>query len=280
MTDAVKRRARYERVTATDTDRLPVCTSRWVTHGDLRYHYRVAEPSGGGVPLVLVHGLGVSGAYWGRIMPLLAARRPVYAIDLPGFGRTTHPRVVLDSSGQARALADWLGALGLPRVHVMGHSAGGQAAVALAAAHPERVERLILVASTIGRDSPKFLPHLPELLHDLLHERPSLLPILVADGLRAGPWYILRTDTAITRDETLATVARVTAPLLVMRGARDTIVSDAETRQLLRAAPHAVYVAIPRAPHVAQWSHPVAVAAVVNPFLDDADAAAIAPVGR
>ena len=229
---------------------------------------------------MLVHGLGVSGAYWGRIMPLLAVRRSVYAVDLPGFGRTTHPRAVLDSIGQGRALGDWLGALGLPRVHVMGHSAGGQAAIALAAAHPERVDRLILVASTIGRDSPKFLPHLPSLLYDLLRERPSLLPVLVADGLRAGPWYILRTDTAITRDETLETVARVTAPLLVIRGARDTIVSDGETQQLLRAAPHAAYVAIPRAPHVAQWSHPAAVAAVVDTFLNDADAAPTAPVGR
>jgi 2-hydroxy-6-oxonona-2,4-dienedioate hydrolase len=255
--------------------------SRWLACGGVRYHYQVAGPAdGSSVPLVLVHGLGVSGAYWGRILPLLAARRPVYAVDLPGFGRTSHPHAVLDSIGQARALGDWLGALGLSRVHVMGHSAGGQAAVAFADRYPERVDRLILVASTIGRASPKFLPHLPELLHDLFHERPSLLPILVADGLRAGPWYILRTDTAITRDETLEAVARVTAPLLVVRGARDTIVSDEETQQLLRAAPHAAYVSILRAPHVVQWSHPEALAAVVHTFLDDAEPASTVPVGR
>lgn len=249
---------------------LSPLTDRWITCGGLRYHYRIAGPAGGdGMPLVLVHGLGVSGAYWGRVQPLLAARRPIYAVDLPGFGRTTHPRAVLDIAGQARALRDWLSAIGLPRVYLMGHSAGGQVAAAFADAYPGRVARLILVASTIGRGSPKLLPHLPGLLHDLLRERPSLLPVLIADGLRAGPRHILRTDAAITGDDTLATVARLTIPLLVIRGTRDTIVSDAETQQLLRVAPHASYVAIPRAPHVVQWSDPPAVAAAVAAFLGD-----------
>ncbi len=248
---------------------LSALTDHWVTCSGLRYHYRVAGPAGGGMPLVLVHGLGVSGAYWGRVQPLLAARRSVYAVDLPGFGRTTHPHTVLDIAGQAQALGDWLAAVGLSQVHLLGHSAGGQVAIAFADAYPERVARLILIASTIGRGSPKLLPHLPGLLHDLLREGPSLLPILIADGLRAGPRHILRTDAAITGDDTLATVARLTIPLLVIRGTRDTIVSDAETQQLLRAAPHASYIAIPRAPHVVQWSDPHAIAAAVDAFLGD-----------
>jgi 2-hydroxy-6-oxonona-2,4-dienedioate hydrolase len=261
---------------------MPAVVDRRLIADGIRYRYRVAAPAGGGgIPLVLVHGLGVSSVYWRRVQPLLAARRPVYAVDLPGFGRTTRPaRAVLDTAGQARALADWLVALGLPRVHLMGHSAGGQVAVAFADRYPERVARLVLVASTIGRDSPQFLPHLPHLLHDLLRERTSLLPVLIADGMRAGPWYILRTDAAITRDATLATVARVAAPLLVMRGTRDTIVSALETQRLLRAAPHASYVAIAGAPHVPQWSHPEAVAAAVNLFLDTADIPLTPPVGR
>jgi 2-hydroxy-6-oxonona-2,4-dienedioate hydrolase len=281
LSDAVEQRERSAIGAAARTDCLPAPIDRWLTCGGIRYHYRVAESAGTcGAPLVLVHGLGVSSAYWRRVQPLLAARRPVYAVDLPGFGRTTRPPAVLDSIGQAQALADWLAALGLPRVHLMGHSAGGQVAASFAAAHPERVAGLILAASTIGRDSPKFLPHLPHLLRDLLRERPSLLPVLVADGLRAGPWFILRTDAAIIQDETLAAVSRVTAPLLVMRGTRDCIISAGETRRLLDAAPHASSVIIPGAAHVPQWSHPQAVAAAVNAFLDDTAAAFTAPDGR
>lgn len=280
LIDAVGRRERGVEGAAR-IDSLPALIDHWLPCGGIRYHYRVAAPVGdAGTPLVLVHGLGVSSAYWRRVQPLLAARRPVYAVDLPGFGRTTHPRAVLDSIGQAQALADWLAALGLPRVHLMGHSAGGQVVAAFAAAHPERVAGLILAASTIGRDSPKFLPHLPHLLRDLLRERPSLLPVLVADGLRAGPWFILRTDAAIIQDETPATVSRLSAPLLVMRGTRDCIISDGEAQRMLDAAPHASSVVIPGAAHVPQWSHPHAVAAAVAPFLDDTDAAFTTPDGR
>lgn len=236
--------------------------------GGIRYHYWRSGPEHAeATPLVLVHGLGVSGAYWARVQPLLAAHRPVYVVDLPGFGRTSRPTAILDSDGLAGALGDWLAALGLPRVHLLGHSAGGQVVAAFARRYPARVGRLILLASTIGRRSPKLLPHLPGLLHDLLHEQPSLLPVLVQDGLRAGPLRILRTDAAIIADDTLATLAGLTMPMLVMRGANDTIVSAWETAQILRAAPHAAFVVIPGAPHVPQWSDPRAVAAAVHAFL-------------
>ena len=50
--------------------------SRWITHGAIRYHYRVAGSDESGTPLVLVHGPAVSSAYWRRIQPLLAPPRP------------------------------------------------------------------------------------------------------------------------------------------------------------------------------------------------------------
>ena len=246
-------------------------TAYRVARDGQRYYYRAASrPGGGRTPLVLVHGLGVSGAYWSRILSLLATHRPVYAVDLPGFGRTARPLVALDVAGLARALAEWLTALDVPQAHLMGHSAGGQVAAAFADAYPERAARLVLLASTIGTHSPPLLRHLPGLLRDLVREGPSLLPVLVADGLRAGPRHILCTDAAIVADDMLGTVGRLAAPLLVIRGTRDTIVSEAETGLLLRAAPHASSVAIPGAAHVAQWSHPADVAAAVAAFLEDA----------
>jgi pimeloyl-ACP methyl ester carboxylesterase len=255
---------------ATHENQPLLVTSRWATVGGLRYHYRVANASDGeSIPLVLIHGLGVSSAYWSRILPLLAEHRPVYAVDLPGFGRTSHPRATLDIAGQAQALAHWLNALGLHRPHLIGHSAGGQVVAAFAATFAERVARLVLIAPTIGRDTPKLLAHLPGLLHDLIREGPSLLPVLIMDGLRAGPLHILRTDEAITKDNTLATVAKLATPMLVLRGTRDTIVSDTEIEQLLRAAPNSAFITIPGAPHVPQWSHPAAVAGMIEAFLSD-----------
>ncbi|MDP9372244.1 MAG: alpha/beta fold hydrolase, partial [Chloroflexota bacterium] len=247
----------------------PRVTRRWVRVGNLRHHFRVAGPAGGvGAPLVLVHGVGVSGAYWARVQPLLAARRPVYAPDLPGFGHSAKPAAVLDSAGLAGAIRDWLDALSLARVHLLGHSLAAQVVAEFARAHPERVARLVLAAPTIGKRGPKLLRRTLDLLRDIPREDPTLLPVVCPAYLRAGPRRIWRTDLLTNDDDTVATVAALRRPLLIVRGSRDCVVDRAVVQQLLDAAPRACAVEIPGAAHGLHWSHPRALARVVNAFLD------------
>ena len=166
----------------------PVVTRCWVEVGGLRCHFRVAGAGGGGAtPLVLVHGVGVSSAYWARVQPLLAGRRPVYAVDLPGFGHSAKPRGILDSAGLAGALRDWLAALGLARVHLLGHSLAGQIVAEFARAHPARAGRVVPAAPTIGRRGPNLALRLLDLLRDIPREDPTLLPVVIPAYLRAGP---------------------------------------------------------------------------------------------
>lgn len=81
--------------------------ARWIAHGAIRYHYRVGGDDARGTPLVLVHGLGVSSAYWRRIQPLLADDRRVYALDLPGFGRTTRAARSTSAPWRAPSATGW-----------------------------------------------------------------------------------------------------------------------------------------------------------------------------
>lgn len=244
---------------------------RWITVGNFRYHYRVASPAQPtGPPLILVHGLGVSSAYWRRVQPLLARTRAVYAPDLPGFGGTTRPDTILDSEELARALGDWLSALGLSRVHLLGHSLGGQVAATLAHRRPEMVARLILVGSTIGARGAPSPKQTIGLLRDAARESPSLLPRILRDYLRAGPRRVIGTDRRTDADDTIAAIARLRMPVLVIRGSRDAVVSANETRAILDAAPDARYREIPDAPHALQWSHAQELASIVEAFLDTA----------
>ena len=104
----------------------------------------VSHVAGDGPPLILLHGLAASWAWWRRNIPALSASYRVTAVDLPGFGGT-HPdaRFVLDEApGQ---VVDLMADVGIDRAHVIGHSMGGVVAGGIAADHPERVDRLVLV---------------------------------------------------------------------------------------------------------------------------------------
>jgi len=245
---------------------------RWLTIAGLRHFHRLAgEERAGTLPLVLLHGLGVSSAYWARVLPLLAARRRVYAPDLPGFGQTDDPPYVPDSAAMARAMIAWLDRLGLGRVHLLAHSQGAQIASELADKWPERVASLVLAGVTLGKHDPT-LPRLAlRLLRDLPREWPSLLPVVGRGYLRAGPWRMVATNHVFNHEDSVAIVARLRVPILLVRGARDPVMTARSLHALHQAAPHARTLTIPGAAHALHWSHPRTLASYVNSFLADVE---------
>ncbi len=103
-----------------------------------------ATVTGSGPRVVLVHGFTQTSASWADIAAELAADHEVVAVDLPGHG----------GSGPALdlwATADELVATGGPATYV-GYSLGGRVALHAALAHPEAVQRLVLLGATAGID--------------------------------------------------------------------------------------------------------------------------------
>src|SRR2546425_1136982 len=107
----------------------------------LALHYLV---EGRGPAVVLVHGLGGFAASWRHNIPSLAARATVYAVDLPGFGRSGKPSAAYSLAYFARALHAFLDAVGVTQVSLVGHSLGAAVALTYALTRPARVERLAL----------------------------------------------------------------------------------------------------------------------------------------
>jgi 4,5:9,10-diseco-3-hydroxy-5,9,17-trioxoandrosta-1(10),2-diene-4-oate hydrolase len=139
-------------------------TSRTVEAGGLRLHYHEAELPGawtsgrrkdhgaetGSSTVVLLHGGGPGASAWsnfGPNLPVFAERFRSLMVDLPGYGGSAPP----PATGHyftvaADALAALLDQAGIDRVHLVGNSLGGGVATRFALNHPDRADRLVLMA--------------------------------------------------------------------------------------------------------------------------------------
>lgn len=87
---------------------------------------------GQGKKLLLIHGLGSSRATWSQVLPALAGRRDVIALDLPGHGASPAESDSDTFAGLMRSVEDWLAGEGLEGIDVAGSSLGGRMALELA----------------------------------------------------------------------------------------------------------------------------------------------------
>ena len=106
----------------------------------------VVREQGTGPPIVLIHGTPLDARAWDGLIPLLAPARHVVAYDLRGHGSAAGTPTATQEA-LAHDLSKLLDALAIERVHVLGHSFGGQVAQCFALAYPGRVVELTLVCT-------------------------------------------------------------------------------------------------------------------------------------
>jgi len=236
----------------------------------LRMHARVSEKWGaGGRPVVLVHGLVVSGRYMVPLMDELARSHVVYAPDLPGFGRSEGPPRALDMAGLADALAAWMRSVGLGGAALVGNSMGCQVIAWLALRHPELVEKVALQGPTMDPRARSMPRQAWRFLLDAPRERPSLTLIECVDLLRAGPARSLRTFRHALDDPVEERLPMVRVPALVVHGSRDRISPQSWAEEVARLLPEGQLVVLPGAAHAANHSAPKGFARAVRTFLAD-----------
>jgi pimeloyl-ACP methyl ester carboxylesterase len=103
---------------------------------------------GGGVPLLLIHGVGSSMATWGDVPERInAAGRRVVLVDLPGHGDSSRERGDYSLGSMASTLRDLLDELSIPVVNLVGHSLGGGIAMQFTYQFPDRVAAIVLESS-------------------------------------------------------------------------------------------------------------------------------------
>ncbi|QIN79213.1 alpha/beta fold hydrolase [Rubrobacter marinus] len=236
--------------------------------------YRV---SGGGPPVLLVHGWLSSGRVWERLANRLAQRFTVYSLDLSGFGESDKPISGYGVRYGSRLLYAFCAHFGLTRAAVVGHDLGGAMAVKLAADHPDVVGRLVLVATPADEDQmdlPTFLwlatlPVVGPLFYTLgrylrplrgLWMRPfvsdsgDLTEEAIDDAGMATPASVTKTLNVARRELSRGRLVRqagiIKVPVLVIVGEEDQIVDPQAASDWARALPTVEVVLVENAGHL------------------------------
>ncbi|MDT4955050.1 MAG: hypothetical protein QOJ02_3188 [Acidobacteriota bacterium] len=242
--------------------------SAWTKVGGLRLHSRISVNSAemNLPPLILVHGLGVSSRYMIPLAERLASHRRVYALDLPGFGRSGRPRRPLNITELADALADWMRETGLDGASLLANSIGCQVVVDLAIRRPELVGRIILVSPTVDRQARTVVRQFFRLLLDIPREPLRLPFIALLDYAQAGFGRAAQTFGYALQDLIEDKLPHVSQPTLVVRGERDPIVSQAWVEEVHGLLPESSLVVIAGAAHGVNYNSPEELARVVLDF--------------
>lgn len=226
---------------------------RITTSNDISGYMHVSGNADHKTNFILVHGIGVSSRYFMPLARELAAYGRVYAIDLPGFGKTKRPMTPLSISDYATFLHECIVQKNIKSPILVGHSMGSQIVIEYVARYHEDVSRLVLIGPVVNPAEKRALKQMVRLAQDGLHEPFRVNLMMVEDYLRCGPrWYfnVLPEMMNYPMEKRLEAVSSKT---LVVRGAHDVISSRTWTRKVVDSMQDAELLELPDSGHVAMY---------------------------
>jgi pimeloyl-ACP methyl ester carboxylesterase len=270
--------------------------------GGLKFHF--VDWDGEGPPLVMLHGLSGHARTWDHTARALSDQYHVLALDQRGHGDTEWaPEYGLRP--MAGDLLGFLDALNLSRVTLMGLSMGGLVSFVFAAAHPERIARMVImdigpeiapagsanVASSLAardvfgsedeafaqaraanpRPTDATLRH--RLVHNLRSQPDGTLTFRYDKELRSNP----RALFDHTPDQLWEAWRAVTCPVLLVRGAESDVLAAGTAERMVAENPNVSFVTVPDSGHSITLDNPEGLVEAVSPWLSATAAGQTAP---
>ena len=240
--------------------------------GGVRLHYaEQGEPDG--EPVILLHGYSDSWFSWSRVLPLFPASWRVYALDQRGHGESDRPLSGYAMRDLGADVLAFMDAKGIRRATVVGHSLGGFVAQQVAIQAPDRIERLVIVASgpdvrmvngvaeleaaVLGLADPVPVEFIREFQASTIHVPvpPEFYERVVAEStkLPARVWHALLKGMV---DATPADLSAARFPTLLLWGDKDAVFPRATQDDLQARIPGARLLVFPETGHAVHWERP------------------------
>jgi 4,5:9,10-diseco-3-hydroxy-5,9,17-trioxoandrosta-1(10),2-diene-4-oate hydrolase len=251
---------------------------------------------GKGDNILLIHGLGIGRRAWDEVIAEVAQSYSVYAVDLPGFGCSDMSDLPYSVPFYAELVNKFMHMLKLEPAGIAGISLGGAVAATLAAHHPDKVSKLVLIAPA-GLTPPQgefvkpsrfmdanfwLLTHNKDLFRQSMEEMffdkgkltPALLDEMWADmrspehrrAVLRNAQYLAKADPAFT--DMLESIA---APTLVVWGEEDHIISPIDAEKFSILIKYCDVVMLPKCGHAVTIERGELLADAMLSFLGEED---------
>jgi pimeloyl-ACP methyl ester carboxylesterase len=249
---------------------------------------------GCGFPLIFLHGWGGSSRYWLGTLAALQHQHDCIAPDLPGFGDTPPLAEPVTAERLARWVLDFADALGVEHFDLNGHSFCAGVAAYVAAAHPERVRRLVLTSFSTYRDERE--RKVVEQVHKLMalwmalrrpwmaeqpffyrnvarrffYQAPAddeLLKMSFREFLKMDRTVALTSAASAGSSQINLALSQVRAPTLLIAGRQDAIMPPAGTPHVASLIPDCRLVWLERCGHLPMIEYPAPYQQLVTAFL-------------
>ena len=258
-------------------------------------------------PMVLVHGFGASLEQWRSNLQIWGQQRPIYALDLLGFGHSQKSAMLLGAERWQQQVYDFWQALIDQPVILVGHSLGALVALTVTVRHPSMVEQLVLLTLPLARQelvagwldrfsrSVERLFATPLLLRPLfavvrrpgfiraaltsIYQRPErvdseLVELFTRPTLERGAartlCYLVKSRTQADFSESTAElIPQVSVPILLIWGSQDRVLPTTWAQQIVNSNPQITYREIDGAGHCLYDEVPENVDEVIRDWLSE-----------
>ena len=253
-------------------------------------HYEVF---GRGRPVILLHGYQGSWGLWQATMQYLGSSYRTYAVDFWGFGESGARRSSYDVDDFVSLVDQFMAQLGIARAPLVGHSMGGTVCLLVAARHPHRVEKAVVISAPMVGTSLRIFPRIfgfkpvgwltyhslwlyrwfYRLLARNYSRDPNWADMMDRDVSHTTLEAFFASIGSLRKTDLRPILPRVAVPVMGMYGGRDNVIDPDQWRPLQAGIPLARTVHFPDAGHFMMLDEPERFMLQVKSFLDERAAA-------
>ena len=256
--------------------------------------------TGGGPPVILVHGFGGSLWQWEYQQAPLAAHYRVITLDLPGSGFSDKPDLAYTPDEMLTFLYGFMDALGIQKAALVGNSMGGGIVIGMAVTHPERVDRVVLISGmpkgvrekltgrltrrAVETSAPVWLIRFgnwlagrwvtEDVLQEIVYDHSLLTPAVIERSYQnrqrpglIAPLMTMARNLPLWEQGLARRIGEIRQPTLVVWGEQDEVFPPEVGRELQATIKGASFALVPKAGHIPQWEQPDVVNQLLITFL-------------